>query len=781
MENLENAYIKSLLSKVAYENGIDVGYNFNFLGAEFSNAEREYLNENYEVIGTKHTESGLDLVIFKNLVTGENTICIAGTDIHSAADWGNDLSLGATGIAHKQFIELYNYYQQITHAYGENILQITKLENPSYEPEKPYLRIETAEDEYTYYLLESVENNELPIDEFVAIDANNLSFTGHSLGGHLAGIMSIITGKQATIFNAPSYKENTILSSGCEYVKTDGSIEETTSDFDALICKLLNISNPDSKEGNITHYQNNYGGGFSENIAGSWNSTEEIYCLNGNTNWVNEHSINEIHSTLYAYYVIKDIATGAESFFNNSNLTSPNETFENVYKAYCLNKGEVYQELNYSEYTNINQIISQINEWSETQKTNGGAIKVDSFNHSTSLITGTDGADIIYTGGGNDTVNSGNGNDVVYGIDLDGDMDASAGTTKVINLGAGNDIYHGSNGKDIVSTTGENTENDTNYIYLGAGADIFTGGAGADIVDAGILEKETGIEKQADLGAGNDVYLGGLANDKVNGGSGNNHILLGGGSDEYIGGDDIDIVDGGSGSLKVLNGISGISGKENMTRDITSDKAGDINIINLGGGDDIYYGGKGQDIVDGGSGDDRIYAGDGNNVIMAGSGNDTIEVGRGDNEIHAGTGGDTIKTGVGNNHIYLGNDDQKDVIFVYNIGGYTDHIYEFSSNDYIKLSCDVSSVNYIDNDMIWTLENGAKVHFHNFSVGGEENQTAQEYTSTMDISNADQLIQAMNSFSLSNSASTDTLSDPTQDVSEMYSLAANSDLTEKAV
>ena len=53
--------------------------------------------------------------------------------------------------------------------------------------------------------------------------------------------------------------------------------------------------------------------------------------------------------------------------------------------------------------------------------------------------------------------------------------------------------------------------------------------------------------------------------------------------------------------------------------------------------------------------------------------------------------------------------------------------------------------------------------------------------STLDISNADQLIQAMNSFSLSNSASTDTLSNPTQDVSDMYGLAANSGLNNKAV
>ena len=53
--------------------------------------------------------------------------------------------------------------------------------------------------------------------------------------------------------------------------------------------------------------------------------------------------------------------------------------------------------------------------------------------------------------------------------------------------------------------------------------------------------------------------------------------------------------------------------------------------------------------------------------------------------------------------------------------------------------------------------------------------------STLDISNADQLIQAMNSFSISNSASTDTLSNPTQDVSDMYSLAVSQELTRKAI
>lgn len=144
------------------------------------------------------------------------------------------------------------------------------------------------------------------------------------------------------------------------------------------------------------------------------------------------HAIDEICTAYYAYETIQDIANGAESFRYDSTITSFNETFENVYKAYCLNKGENYYKLDYSDYVKINEVISKINEWSEIQKVNGGAIKVDSYNHTTSLpITGTDGADIFYTGGGNDTINAGAGNDTVYGIDLNGDTTATTTSTKL--------------------------------------------------------------------------------------------------------------------------------------------------------------------------------------------------------------------------------------------------------------------------------------------------------------------------------------------------------------
>lgn len=50
-----------------------------------------------------------------------------------------------------------------------------------------------------YYYLEKSDDSEI-------VDIDNLIITGHSLGGHLAGILGITVGKEATIFNAPGYK-----------------------------------------------------------------------------------------------------------------------------------------------------------------------------------------------------------------------------------------------------------------------------------------------------------------------------------------------------------------------------------------------------------------------------------------------------------------------------------------------------------------------------------------------------------------------------------------------
>ena len=52
---------------------------------------------------------------------------------------------------------------------------------------------------------------------------------------------------------------------------------------------------------------------------------------------------------------------------------------------------------------------------------------------------------------------------------------------------------------------------------------------------------------------------------------------------------------------------------------------------------------------------------------------------------------------------------------------------------------------------------------------------------TLDLTNADQLIQAMNSFGAGTSSTMDALSNPTENVSDICNLAAGSDLIKKAI
>lgn len=566
-------------------------------------------------------------------------------------------------MAYKQFIDAYNYYIKTVTAAGDTG-KLLKYGNQ--QPTEGTAYIDTGDGHYIYF------------EDFTGTESgySNVSITGHSLGGHLAALLSIVTGNEATIFNAPGYKDQPKLD--FSYVSEDGSAENIISMISGIISKLFekNINS----QGNITHIYNDNCQEWIANYGTKWKNNTPIYCLQKGSS---VHTIDEICTAYYAYETIKDITNGAESFKNNSTITSFNETFENVYKAYCLQFNLPYQMLDYSNYTYIQTLTSSIQIWAANQKANGGAIKVDSFNRTTSLpMTGTDGADIIYTGGGNDTVNAGSGNDIVYGINLNGDTEAAATSTKTINLGSGNDTYYGSNAKDTVSTTGTNTENDTNHIYLGAGNDNFTGGDGIDIVDggsgatgglsdinSGSMTDSENTTNEIHLGGGNDRYTGGIGVDKVWSGSGDdvintgagsdkvyttdgssedtNTINLGAGDDTFDGGAGIDIVDGGS----------------------SEDNEANENTINLGAGNDRYTGGKGKDIVHGGADDDRIWGGDGENKLYGDEGDDhlyggkdkdIIEGGAGDDYIYGYDGLNELSGGSGNDHIYGGKD--KDII-----------------------------------------------------------------------------------------------------------------------
>ena len=73
-----------------------------------------------------------------------------------------------------------------------------------------------------------------------------------------------------------------------------------------------------------------------------------------------------------------------------------------------------------------------------------------------------------------------------------------------------------------------------------------------------------------------------------------------------------------------------------------------------GAGNDHLQGGGGRDILDGGTGDDTIYAGEGRNQIFAGHGNDWIAGGDSSSVIHTGPGRNYVQLGKGNDTLHLG-------------------------------------------------------------------------------------------------------------------------------
>ena len=661
--NPSDEHIKALLSKLAYEN-LSTGFNFSNLNSNFSIAEKNYLNENFEVLSVSDSnESGFQGCFLKNTKTNEVIFAIRGTDELKGADADDDLDIINSGMAYKQFIDAYNYYIKTVTAAGDTG-KLLKYGNQ--QPTEGTAYIDTGDGHYIYF------------EDFTGTGNgySNVSITGHSLGGHLAALLGVVTGNKATIFNAPGYKDQPKLD--FSYVSEDGSAENIISMISGIISKLFekNINS----QGNITHIYNDNCQEWIANYGTKWKNNTPIYCLQKGSS---VHTIDEICTAYYAYETIKDITNGAESFKNNSTITSFNETFENVYKAYCLQFNLPYQMLDYSNYTYIQTLTSSIQIWAANQKANGGAIKVDSFNRTTSLpMTGTDGADIIYTGGGNDTVNAGSGNDIVYGINLNGDTEATATSTKTINLGSGNDTYYGSNAKDTVSTTGTNTENDTNHIYLGAGNDNFTGGDGIDIVDggsgatgglsdinSGSMTDSENTTNEIHLGGGNDRYTGGIGVDKVWSGSGDDVINTGAGSDKVYTTDgsseDTNTINLGAGSDTFTGGV----GTDIVNGGVSDDVETDENTINLGANDDEYRGGKGKDIVHGGADNDHIWGGDGENKLYGDEGDDhlyggkdkdIIEGGAGDDYIYGYDGLNELSGGSGNDHIYGGKD--KDII-----------------------------------------------------------------------------------------------------------------------
>jgi Ca2+-binding RTX toxin-like protein len=295
------------------------------------------------------------------------------------------------------------------------------------------------------------------------------------------------------------------------------------------------------------------------------------------------------------------------------------------------------------------------------------------------VLGGTNGADILVSGGGDDTVWGDGGNDRIEGGNGNDQLRGGAGDDIITDVGGddniqggdGNDVLHGGNGINLMIGGFGN-----DFIITGEDASEAIGGQGNDfILGSKANEQDMGnegddwIEKGTSDGApgdnfdplgndpviGHDVFIGGNENDKFNG-EGGDDIMVGslGFGDRYIGGSgydwatfkglaqgvSIDFTDRffdvppvpGSGAsalvrFDIMEGLSGSAhgdflrgDNEDATSLPTAGATGSV-LTNI-------------DLIDGLA--DLLPAGatffDGGNIILGGSGSDLIE-GRGGDDI----------------------------------------------------------------------------------------------------------------------------------------------------
>ncbi|MYM54558.1 Hint domain-containing protein [Thalassovita mangrovi] len=176
------------------------------------------------------------------------------------------------------------------------------------------------------------------------------------------------------------------------------------------------------------------------------------------------------------------------------------------------------------------------------------------------------------------------------------------------------------------------------------GSDTLSGGAGNDAIFG------QGGDDSLDGGTGSDTLDGGDDNDTLQGGAGGDSLSGGAGMDylDYSGSDAAVDIDLGAGTASgghatgdtLAGGLDGIIGSDwNDTLTGYDGEGADWT--------NVFYGGAGDDLIDGAGGGDLLYGEDGNDTIIGGAGADLIDGGAGDDVIHAGSG-DSAVGGAGN-------------------------------------------------------------------------------------------------------------------------------------
>ena len=366
------------------------------------------------------------------------------------------------------------------------------------------------------------------------------------------------------------------------------------------------------------------------------------------------------------------------------------------------------------------------------------------------VVWGKGGNDIIYGGAGDDNLYGGNGEDILFG-------------------GAGNDDMNGEDGRDI-------------YLYnLGDGLDTIYDGASSkeegDIIRFGEGISLDDITFETD-GSSLKMILNG---DETQG------LILRSFFNTYDDNAKNKVLEFADGSQVMMN---------KRGYELVMTKAGSLTATNY---DDIIHVTEESTRVWGKGGNDIIYGGAGDDDLRGEGGNDELYGGAGDDNLYGGNGDDILFGGAGND--YMNGEDGRD-IYLYNLGDGLDTIYDGASSkeegdiirfgegislDDITFETDGSSLKMILNgdetqglilrSFFSTYDDNAKNKVLEF-VDGTKINLLTNPPSLSSQNASDLLTQALSTFGADSGSRTD-MSETGGTVSEMYDLACGYDLTKK--
>ena len=320
------------------------------------------------------------------------------------------------------------------------------------------------------------------------------------------------------------------------------------------------------------------------------------------------------------------------------------------------------------------------------------------------LLNGGADNDVLVGGAGNDTLIGGSGIDTakffdeVSGVNVElgggtvsgpntgDDQIGGAGGDDTLDGGAGNDyadFYHAAGGVVVdLSTSSASVDGDGGSDTLISLENVY-GSNFDDVIDGdsggNILKGFDGIDT-LDGGLGNDVLDGGDGNDILTDSDGTN-ILSGDGGDDFLQVSDATAnLYGGDGNDTLIMDYSFGEAHGGNDDDVIRvyDESGveyDATIYS-DAGDDLLYGGYGDDFIDGGADNDYLYGYEGNDILNGGTGDDTLIAGDGDDILDGGFGSDTLFGNLGSDNLDGGDgDDTLD-------GGYdSDALFGGTGND----------------------------------------------------------------------------------------------------